>query len=525
MGLGRRDMLKLGVLGSAALAVPLEGVARAREASSRIAIKKLPKLFSTPFAPPPELAPVYRDATTDYYSVEMRSAAVEIIPGMRTEMWTYNGTAPGPTVRVAKGRQVVMRQINNLPARHPTLGYPTRTSVHLHGNASKPQYDGYADDTSGPGQYKDYRYGNDQPARTIWYHDHGVHYTSQNTYMGLAGLYLTSDPLAAKLPIPRGRYDVPLMVRDAIFTAKGQLGWDDDDHSGLYGDVILVNGRPWPVMRVERRKYRFRVLNSSISRGYRWALSTGAPFTVIAGDGGLLPAPQQVTSMRHAPAERYEIVIDFAAYKIGQRVVLRNLGVENSRDYDNTNKIMAFDVVSNATSTANNAIPDVLDPTSAVMALTPKPGMKKRSFRFARTDDEWTINGRTWHDVIESGYTFTLANPGLGDTEIWEFVNKSGGWNHPVHIHLVDFKILDRNGRPPHPWERGPKDTVYVGEDETVRLIMKFGPHQGKYMIHCHNMVHEDHDMMAQFEVGPPGTGDDPRTADPAKDLPVTEMW
>jgi FtsP/CotA-like multicopper oxidase with cupredoxin domain len=117
-----------------------------------------------------------------------------------------------------------------------------------------------------------------------------------------------------------------------------------------------------------------------------------------------------------------------------------------------------------------------------------------------------------------------LADPKLDDVEIWEFVNDSGGWWHPVHVHLVDFKVLDRNGQPPNPWELGAKDVVYVGENETVRLLMKFGPRTGRYMIHCHNLVHEDHDMMGQFRVDPPSTADDPIYADPARWLPADTL-
>jgi FtsP/CotA-like multicopper oxidase with cupredoxin domain len=144
------------------------------------------------------------------------------------------------------------------------------------------------------------------------------------------------------------------------------------------------------------------------------------------------------------------------------------------------------------------------------MALQPSQAVKTRKFSFERKHGEWTINGYTWKDVERSNYKFTLANPKRGDVEIWEFQNKSGGWFHPVHVHLIDFKILDRNGKPPMPHELGPKDVVYVGENETVRVLAKFDG-CGKYMIHCHNLIHEDHDMMGQFEVvDPEYPGDDP---------------
>jgi len=164
-----------------------------------------------------------------------------------------------------------------------------------------------------------------------------------------------------------------------------------------------------------------------------------------------------------------------------------------------------------------------LDSGNDVMALTETAGLKVRGIRVQRDDttNEWNLNGETWHDVVDSGFTKVLANPNLGDTEVWEIENKSGGWFHPVHIHLIDFKILSRNGKAPFAWELGPKDVVYVGEGEKVRLLMKFGPHRGKYMVHCHNLPHEDHDMMHQFSVGlNNGEVDvnDPIYADPASD-------
>jgi FtsP/CotA-like multicopper oxidase with cupredoxin domain len=127
------------------------------------------------------------------------------------------------------------------------------------------------------------------------------------------------------------------------------------------------------------------------------------------------------------------------------------------------------------------------------------------------------VNGQIWDDVVNSGFKLVLGNPGLGDVEVWELRNRSGGWFHPIHIHLVDFKILDRNGRPPFAYEVGPKDTAYVGENETVRVIARYGPQIGRYMMHCHNLVHEDHDMMLQFEVG--NDGADPITTDPPKPM------
>jgi FtsP/CotA-like multicopper oxidase with cupredoxin domain len=183
---------------------------------------------------------------------------------------------------------------------------------------------------------------------------------------------------------------------------------------------------------------------------------------------------------------------------------------------------MAFDVTDASFDKRDRTwdrIPDRLA-DSPVMSLRPSMPKRTRHMRFERQGGSWTINGITWNDVIDSNFSLLFAAPELNDIEIWEIENRSGGWFHPVHIHLIDFKILERNGRPPFAYERGPKDVVYTRENETARVIMQFGPHRGRYMVHCHNLVHEDHDMMTQFAVGwEPGQPDpnDPILAAPAQ--------
>jgi FtsP/CotA-like multicopper oxidase with cupredoxin domain len=519
--MNRRELMKLGLFSSAALALPVERVARTQVAlSNRIATSELPQPFTIPFKTPPVLAPDRQTQNYDYYTLTQRQAQAEILPGKLTDIWGYNGITPGPTIMNTQGRHAVVQQINNLPELHPTLRYNVWTSTHLHGSCSKPQYDGYASDITDVDCWKDYEYPNIQDARTLWYHDHGVHITAPNAYMGLAAMYILHDPHELSLPIPHGAYDVPLVLRDAMFESDGQLLYDDNGHSGVYGDVILVNGVPWPKMQVERRKYRFRVLNASISRSYDLQLDSGEPLIVIGTDGGLMPHPQPVATLKSGMAERYEVVIDFSKYQIGQRVVLENVSPKNNIDHDTTGIVMAFDVVSEASDLSNNEVPFDLNPNMNVMGLTEADSMRTRHFDFERKGGNWTINGTTWDDVVNSDYQHVLANPGLNDCEIWELENRSGGWFHPIHIHLVDFKVLDRNGQAPFDYEKGPKDVVYVGENELVRVIMKFEHQQGRYMMHCHNLVHEDHDMMGQFLVGEDSPTCDPINADPQAKRP-----
>lgn len=548
MTLKRREVLKIGGLGAAG-AVGIWGTGSSgfggsvlARTASELSDADFPTPFTSAFARPPVLRPANWEydqtgkLVRQYFHLTARETTAKILPRLTTRLWGYNGIVPGPTIKVDRGVEAVVRVRNRLPPAHPLFGHEFTTSTHLHGSASLPQYDGYADDVTPPGFFKDYHYPNFQPARTIWYHDHAVHNTTKNVYTGLVAQYHIHDEHEKKL-LPQGQFDVPLTIGDAIFSANGELAYDDESQSGLYGDVLLVNGSAWPVMRVQKRVYRFRFLTASVSRSYRFRLSTGDPMHVVGTDGGLMPRTQTVSEWRQGSAERYEVLIDFRHYRPGQRVILENLSNDNNRDYDHTNKVMAFDIMDD---TFGEGAVDKSDPTwnriptevapSHVMGLTAAAAVNTRHLRMERSGGEWTINGSTWHDVISSSYQNVLANPGLGDVEVWTIENSSGGWFHPTHIHLVDFRILSRNGQPPLPYEEGPKDVVYVGENETVQVVAQFGDPdrpqtRGRYMVHCHNLVHEDHDMMNQFAVGwVPGVsdGNDPITADPCDfdDLP-----
>ena len=509
----RRQVLLIGgigALGAGALVTPWGTVAA--KSASRLPDSEMPRPYQTAFSQAPVLKPFSVDidpndgSRTENYEVTEMAATARILPRLITPILGYNGIFPGPTIAVDQGTKTTVTVKNKLPATHPTYGHVLATSTHLHGSASLPQFDGYASDVTLPGFRKTYRYPNFQPARTLWYHDHGVHFTAQNAYSGLAGQYWIHDPQERGL-LPQGEFDVGLTVSDAMFAANGAMGYDDNSHSGLWGDVILVNGRPWPVMKVKRRIYRFRVLNASISRSLRLTLSTGGPLTMVATDGGLMPVPVTLTSWRQGGAERYEVLIDFSKYKVGQRIELRNLSNPNNVNYLHTNKVMAFDVIGDPVDTTDptwNTLPAVLAPNTDVMNLTTAMSVKKRYMRVERDDatNMWKLGGSTWGEVIASGYQNVFAEVELNSVEEWTIENKSGGWFHPVHIHLVDFKIISRNGKAPRDHERGPKDVVYVGEGETVKLLMRFGPHKGRYMVHCHNLPHEDHDMMVQFRVG-----------------------
>ena len=532
----RRAVLQVGAL--AALGLPGARLAAANAGSrpvGRLAAQNTPVPFAGLFLRPPELTPFEvgldnGDPARPYarYAVTAQLGRAHILPGLSTTVAGYNGIFPGPTIRVNQGTRIEVRIRNGFPTTGLLLPQAIDTATHLHGSPSLPQYDGYANDITVPGYVKSYHYPNSERASTLWYHDHRHLVTAQNVYSGLAAFYPVSDPFE-RAQLPQDEFDVPLMISDALFKADGSLAFNSNDDKGLWGDVILVNGVPWPTMQVKPRIYRFRVLIASIGRSYRPTLSNGDPVYLVGTDGGLVPIVQPVSSWRQGTAERYEILIDFRGFQVGQTVDLLNLSNKNNIDFADTDKIMRFRVVpdSGPASTVN-AIPTTLDPgptpraaegAISVMDLTPEMAVAQRELRFERDGGQWTVNGVTWQDVEATGFTQLFANPAPFSVEQWTFTNSSGGWFHPVHVHLIAAKIIARNtnGGLPFAWERGPKDVFYTGEGESVTALMQFATQpqgQGKYMIHCHNLTHEDHDMMVQFSVGNP-SDNDPISSDP----------
>jgi spore coat protein A len=533
----RRDVLKIGAVGAVGAlglaALDTSGAIASSGSASKLAPKNTPVPFRGVFVRPPELTPFVTGHDADgqpfaQYALTEQLAPIQIVPGLSTTVAAYNSIFPGPTIRASQGTRVEVRIRNNFPPKGLLFAQAIDTSTHLHGSVSLPQYDGYANDITIPGFVKNYHYPNTQEACTLWYHDHRHLVTSQNVYSGLAAFYPLSDPYERE-QLPQGEFDVPLMISDALFNADGSLAFNLDDDKGLWGDIIMVNGVPWPTMRVKPQIYRFRVLIASISRSYRLTLSTGDPVYVVATDDGMMPVVQAVQSWRQGTAERYEILIDFSKYTVGQTVDLRNLSNKNNIDFANTGKVMRFEVVANSgTASTITSIPTTLDSGPApdkarggipTMDLTPAMAVAKRSLRFERDGGEWTVNGVTWEQVEATGFTKLFANPQPFTVEQWTMTNSSGGWFHPVHIHLISAKIIARNtnGGKPFAWELGPKDVFYTGEGETVTALMQFATQpdgQGKYMIHCHNLVHEDHDMMVQFSAGNPADNN-PITTDP----------
>jgi len=489
----RRTLLKLGLAGGAATLLPV-GQAIRTFASGGFSSGRIPESppvpsFAVPLGIPPELQPVRSEGNTDYFLLTQQINQVQILPtGPKTTIWGYNGITPGPTIRQNRNRDHVVRQVNHLEV---------PVTVHLHGGDVRPEDDGHPTALIQPGGYKDYHYPGLHPSAPLWYHDHSIHETGRNVWMGLAGQYpIVSDEELA-LPLPKGKYEVPLTIQDRFFLADNSIVYPTDGgepfRQGVFGDVILVNGTPKPFFQVGRRKYLFRILNGSNARVYRLQLSTGEPFIGILAEGGFYPHPVPLPDITLMPSNRIGVVVDFSQYQVGQQIVLRNIFEDVPGDpYDEakTREIMRFDVVDDATDPTSipNDLPSRVEPSEAEAVLT-------RDWRFERQNGAWAINKKLWDENRIDAF------PKLGTVEVWRFVNSSGGWIHPIHPHLVEFRILDRNGLPPRPEEGGPMDTAFLGRNEEVRVVMRFEHFKGIYAFHCHNVEHEDNDMMTQFQV------------------------
>ena len=516
MEITRRQLLKIGAMAGAGLALPLGAlsipVGRLRASSSVQSPSVEP--FTVPLPIPPVAKPVRGSDGADRYEIVQKAAMQEILPGTKTEIWGYDGVFPGPTIEARQGRPIVVRQTNELPV---------PVSVHLHGGKTPPESDGYPTDLivpkgaphdlyahdhggdvpggGGHPGYKDYDYPNAHPASTLWYHDHRMDFTGPQVYKGLLGSYILRDDVEDSLPLPSGEKDVPLIITDRTFredgsfyypsldpTLQGEPGVLSNAADGVFGDTILVNGAPWPFLEVSNTKYRFRVLNASNARQYDLALDPpppgGKPFVQVLSEGGLLEAPIPHDRLFVSQAERFGVVVDFSRYPVGTEVTLRNLGGEGK-----TRDVMRFVVARRERE--ESAVPEKL--TSDLNFPNPDDAEVTRRFAFDGTfaGGMSTVNG----EVFDPGRID--ARPRLGSTEIWEI---SSDPSHPFHIHLVNFKVLSRNGGPPGPYDAGWKDTVNLAGD-TVRVAARFEGWRGKYVFHCHNLEHEDMMMMANFEV------------------------
>ncbi|HVK20749.1 MAG TPA: multicopper oxidase domain-containing protein [Actinokineospora sp.] len=469
----RRNLLKAGAVVGAGLVLPLERLVASAAATANLAA------FSVPLLVPPVLKPKTSTPDTDYYEMTIKPADVEIIPGTTSRVMTFNGSFPGPTLAVTQGRPVVVKQINE-------LGEPV--NVHLHGAFVAPEHDGYPTHLIQPGASRDYRYPNQQRATTLWYHSHTHHKEAEQVYRGLAGFYVINDPGDPWLNLPTGARDVPLLFRDIRIDENNQLVYFAGDFRGRR--TILVNGRPQPYFKVATRKYRLRLLNGSNDRGFKFSLSNGAKFYVIGSDGGYLPNNVPLSTIELFPAERLDVIVDFAGQPVGTQITLRNEFGEAAETQD----IMRFDV--DRVESDSTRIPD--NGQLPQLPAIPTPTVTRDiALNFDLANRRFLINGQPF-DPNRVDFTVRKDKP-----ELWRITNNDTqfGITHSMHLHLVQFRVVSRNGVAVAPVEAGWKDTVTVHAGETVLVNTTFTGFTGKYVFHCHLLDHSNNGMMAQVEV------------------------
>jgi len=470
--------LKLAAVGGVVAVLPLEqavsAIASAAPAPS--------KPFTLPMPVPTVLRPTERTRHADVYDVKMVGTTTEMIAGLTTSVYSYNGTYPCPTIRAAKGRPVIVRQTN-------ALGVDT--AVHLHGGAVAAGHDGHPMDIIKPGAKREYHYPNIQQAAGLWLHDHAHLLESENVYRGLHASYIISDDTERGLKLPSDKYEVELQIRDARIEQDGSLTYtraQDRPH-------ILVNGRERPYFKVAARKYRFRVYNVSVDRFLSLRLADGSEFVQIGTDGGFLPAPVTRNELRMSSAERVDVIVDFSRYKPGTSVVLQNTSALPTENAD----VMRFDIGGPARD--DSRVPSVLVPATPLPTATVE---RRFVLQWEPVQARYTINGLVYDpNRID-------AHIKRGTTEIWTIVNADTSapppnfhLNHNFHPHLAQFHVLDRNGVVVRPEEAGRKDVVMVAPGDTVRMSVTWSDFTGRFVIHCHQLPHSNYGQMATIEITP----------------------
>jgi manganese oxidase len=501
-------------------------------------------------------------------------------------VWTFNGTVPPKLVQARYGEPVLFRHHNRLPADvTKNNGFGRNTiSTHEHNGHHGAENDGFTGAYFFPGQYYDYHWpvvlaghysmntaATDRRASspdgsgglnlvpgdwhetmsTHWFHDHMFSFTSQNVYKGNAAMFNIYSGLdrgneaindGVNLRLPSGTrsdwgnldYDVNLMLADKAFDQSGQLYFDIFNFDGFLGDVMTVNLAYKPYFEVERRKYRFRILNASVSRFFKVALADASGnaqfFTQIANDGNLLPKPVVLNSLdEQGIAERYDIVIDFSKYPIGTKLHFVNLcehqdGKKPAKDLTMgdalsgksadpcVGRFMEFRIVRNPAQPDLSQVPSVLIPNPDLSQI---PVARVRNFVFGDgasqpvTNDPIAAFIGPWGVATDGGkmlnadFNRVSAAPKYGTREVWNLINGGGGWDHPIHIHFEEGQILARNGSLSNvpAWERGRKDVYRLKPGGSVTLTMQFRDWGGMFMEHCHNTVHEDNAMLVRWEL------------------------
>lgn len=445
--------------------------------------------FSTALPIPPLLEDLDSAADSVRFVLQVQQGSRSFFPGKTTRTLGYNGNFLGPTIRVRNGQRF-RAEIKN--------GLSQTTTLHWHGLHLPAKWDG------GPLQPipADSSWNPDftikQQAATLWYHPHAMGLTGDQVYRGLAGLFIIEDELSDRLDIPKdyGKDDIPLIIQDRRFLKSGQFAYVQNMHdqmNGVIGNHLLINGVMQPVLGVHAGPVRLRLLNGSNSSIYKIAFANQQSFRMIASDGGFLERPLAMNRIVLSAGERAEVLVDFSAAPIGQQVSLLVDQVRGSR-------FEALRIQVDRPAETAIKLPTRLRSFDRIPATeaTVKRSFVLESIGMGIVGGGLSINGKKMDlNRIDERVK-------LGATEIWEIINRSTimmRTSHSMHLHDVQFQILDRDGKAPPAHEQGRKDTVLIAPGETVRIITRFHDDPGEYMYHCHLLEHEDDGMMGQFEV------------------------
>ena len=497
----------------------------------------------------PTLTPVKKTKRTHYQIrlLEFKSKLHSQLPP--TRLWGYEGRYPGPTIEARTDEAVSVRWENRLPKDHLFPIDPhvhgamppaaaVRTVTHLHGARTPSSDDGLPERWMKSGKSATYVYPNHQQAATLWYHDHALGITRLNNYAGLSGFYLLRDEEEQKLNLPSGPHELCLLVQDRVLDEKAQLVYRPTNDDGtprppgtwgpaFFGNVPVVNGGIYPYLDVEPRLYRLRLLNASNSRFYNFYFNTAkSPYDIpsilplyqIGSDGGLLPRSVKLQKLLLGPAERADLLIDLSAAN-GKTVTLCNDAVSPYPGwhlaeplYATLNELMQFRVRLPMSDSKTFSIPQAMSFTP----LQDSPELRTRDFLLQEVFDKTgqtlgvRINGKGYDEPMSE----TVK---LGSIEKWRFINATDD-SHPIHLHLVQFQIVERQGydpialrskeiklvgksRKPAANETGWKDTAVVNPGEVLTIIIRFDGYKGRFVYHCHMLEHEDNDMMRPYEV------------------------
>ncbi len=507
--------------------------------------------YIDPLPIPHTLQPFETHKGTDIYRVRMSEFSRPLHSQLpAAKLWGYEAQYPGPTIEAQRGRPIEVHWQNSLPAQHIFKVDPNihgamppspavRTVPHLHGARTRSESDGLPEKWFTPGNAARYFYANDQRAATLWYHDHAVGITRLNVYAGLSGFYLLRDEAERSMNLPAGDYEIPLLIQDRTLNENGQLvyapSFDDGQPlapgvwgSEFFGQLPLVNGAIYPYLNVEPRPYRFRILNGANARFFNLFFNlamrpTDIPdlvnFQQIGTDGGFLPRPAQLNKVLLGSAERADLIVDFSGLA-GKTITLSNdapapyPGWEfSTAHHAQLSELMQFRVALPITgkSKAINLTQTIsFAPLHASAAVTTRDIVLSEQMDNQGRSMRMLINGKRYDDPV----TETVK---LGSVEKWRFINTTDD-AHPMHLHLVQFQILERQGfdiaafqdgtlkllgnpRPPAANEAGWKDTAVVNPKDVLTILVRFEGYTGRYVFHCHMLEHEDNDMMRPYEV------------------------